>query len=372
MDGEREIYVVSGMGRDVTGLVSLVTSILSDTHANILDLEENVFHGLFSIFFTVDLTGANISGLQFIAKMQAVAHQSGLQIIAERQRLLPRPKARRVMRLLLLGQDHPGIVSCATFVLANNGVNIEGAKMISRGTLFAMEMDLDWGSSPCSGPMIERSAAAEMKKVGIRCFFQREDVYHKRPRLLVLTTGRNLVDEALRDELVAGAGKEAGAGRKSAAVLEGLKVETVARITADLRFNSEGEDLLHTLKAMGWVVVFLVDGLDLFLEPLRGHQCIDRICSDRLLTDKGKLTGRVEQLVRDEAGRRALVAGIAREKGISPAETVVVGPAAPADIVVPELGIRVVLDKANLLSLVSKEVIAPSQIPGVLAAFGPF
>ena len=40
------------------------------------------------------------------------------------------------MRLLLLGKDRPGIVSCATFILANNGVNIEGAKMISRGELF--------------------------------------------------------------------------------------------------------------------------------------------------------------------------------------------------------------------------------------------
>lgn len=368
MEGEREIYVVSGMGRDVTGLVSLVTSIVSDTRANILDLEENVFHGLFSIFFTVDLTGAAIGGLQFIAKMQAVAHQSGLQIIAEKQRLLPRPKAIRLMRLLLLGADHPGIVSCATFVLANNGVNIEGAKMISRGELFAMEMDLDWGSSPCSGPLIERSVAAEMKKVGIRCFFQREDFYHPRHRLLVIAPGRGILDEALRGELLAAAGK--GAGRKSPSALEGMKVETVARITAGLRFNSEGEDLLHALKTMGWVIVLMVNGLDPFLEPLRGHQCIDRICSDRLLTDKGTLTGRVEQLVRDESGRRALVAAIAREKGIAPADAVIVGPCAPADIAVPETGIRILPDKANLLALLEKEVIAPAQLPAVLAAFG--
>lgn len=371
MDGEGEIYVVSGMGRDVTGLVSLVTSIVSDTRANILDLEENVFHGLFSIFFTVDLTGAAITGLQFIAKMQAVAHQSGLQIIAERQRLMPRPKARRVMRLVLLGRDQPGIVSCATFVLANNGVNIEGAKMISRGELFAMEMDLDWGSSPCSGPLIERSVAAEMKKVGIRCFFQRDDVYRKRARLLVLAASRNLIEDSLRVELLAAAGKGAKGGKGEASVLEGLKVETVARITAGLRFNSEGEDLLHALKAMGWAVVLLVNGLDLFLEPLRGHQCIDRICSDRALTDKGKLTGKVEGLVRDESGRRALLSGIAREKGISAADTLVVGDAAGADVPVSELGMRVLLDKANLLSLVAKELIAPAQVPAVIAAFGP-
>lgn len=363
MDTEREIYVVSGMGRDVTGLVSLVTSIVSDTHANILDLEENVFHGLFSIFFTVDLTEAEITGLQFIAKMQAVAHQSGLQIVAERQRLLPRPKPRRVMRLVLLGRDQPGIISTATFVLANNGVNIEGARMFSRGELFAMEMALDWGSSPCSGPLIERSVAAEMRKTGIRCFFQRDDVYRIRPRLLVLAPGRNLLEESLRGELLAAAGE-------GAAGLEGLKVETVARITAGLRFTSEGDDLLHALKAMGWVVVLLSHGIDLFLEPLRGHQCIDRICCDRALTEKGKLTGGVEALVRDEAGRRALFASLAREKGVAAADIVVVGDAACADIPLSDLGLRVRIDKSNLLALLEKKTIVPAQIPAILASFG--
>ena len=364
MDAEREIYVVSGMGRDVTGLVSLVTSIVSDMRANILDLEENVFHGLFSIFFTVDLTEAKITGLQFIAKMQAVAHQSGLQIAAERQRLLPRPKPRRVMRLVLLGRDQPGIISTATFVLANNGVNIEGARMFSRGELFAMEMALDWGSSPCSGPLIERSVAAEMRKTGIRCFFQRDDVYRIRPRLLVLAPGRNLLDESLRGELLAAAGEGASAG------LEGLKVETVARITAGLRFTCEGDDLLHALKAMGWVVVLLSHGIDLFLDPLRGHQCIDRIFCDQALTEKGKLTGRVEALVRDEGGRRALFASLAREKGIAAAEIVVVGDDACADIPLSEFGLRVRIDKANLLSLIEKKIVVPAQIPAVLASFG--
>jgi predicted amino acid-binding ACT domain protein/phosphoserine phosphatase len=371
MDGGREIYVVSGMGRDVTGLVSLVTAIISDARANIIDLEENVFHGLFSIFFTVDLTGAATSGLQFIAKMQAVANQSGLQIIAEKQRLLPRPRERRLMRLLLLGKDRPGIVSCATFILANNGVNIEGAKMISRGELFAMEMELDWGASPCPGPLIERGVAAEMRKAGIRCFFQRDDFYRRRPRLLVLAPARNLLEEALRNELAAGAGKAAGGGKRNAAALAGMKVETIARITGGLRCNSEGDDLLHALKGMGWVVALLVNGLDLFLDPLRGHQCIDGVYSDRLLTDRGRLTGKVEQLARDDAGRRALVASIAREKGIAPADTVVVGPASPADIAVPELGVRVLLDKENFRSLVGKQVITAAQVPAILAAFGP-
>ncbi len=111
-----------------------------------------------------------------------------------------------------------------------------------------------------------------------------------------------------------------------------------------------------------------VEGLRIKLVPDAGEleQC--RHLGEQLARH---LTGKVEQLARDDAGRRALVASIAREKGIAPADTVVVGPASPADIAVPELGVRVLLDKENFRSLVGKQVITAAQVPAILAAFGP-
>jgi phosphoserine phosphatase len=367
----RGIYVVCGMGRDVTGLVSLVTSIISDTNGNIIDMEEDVFHGLFSIFLTVDLTGAKISGSQFIAKMQAVAHQAGLQIIAEKQQFMPRLKAKRMIRLVLIGADHPGIVSGATFVLANNGVNIEGARMISRGGLFAMEMDLDWSSSAASRASIERSVAAEMKKIGMRCFFQAEDIYRTRQRLIVFTVSRNLVEEGLREELLAGTEKPSHDQRKVAAALGGLKLETVGRITSGLRLNSDGEDLLHMLKQMGFVVALITDGFDLFLNPLLEYPCVDRIHANRLLTEKARLTGDLERLSGDETGRKAIASEMARDLRVGEADMIFIGDHAPAEVKLRDCGIRVVLPKDNIKSLISRKVISSAQVPAILSAFGP-
>ena len=85
------------------------------------------------------------------------------------------------------------------------------------------------------------------------------------------------------------------------------------------------------------------------------------------------------EIGRDVAGTNKSVEDMSRELMLdymaseySPANTVIVGDAAPADIAVPGLDIRVILDKANLLGLAAKGIIAPSQIPAVLAAFGPF
>ena len=371
MAESREIYVVCGMGRDVTGLVSLVTAIISDTQGNIIDMEEDVFHGLFSIFLTVDLTGAKISGSQFIAKMQAVAHQSGLQIIAEKQQFTPRLREKRMMRLLLIGPDHPGIVSGSTFVLANNGVNVEGARMISRGELFAMEMDLDWSASSGSAASIERSVSAEMKKMGMRCFFQADDIYCKPPRLLAVTTNRNLIEEGLRGEFLAGAEKPFPYRGKAAAALAGLKLETVGRIIFGLRLSSDGEDLLHMLKQMGFMVALIVDGFDLFLNPLLECPYVNAIYANRLLTEKAKLTGELDRLPGNEAGRKSLVLEAARDLKIRDSDRVMVGDGPAADVKLRDCGIRLVLPKDNIEALISKKVITPAQVPAILGAFGP-
>lgn len=366
----REIYVVSGMGRDVTGLVSLVTSIISDTNGNIIDMEENVFHGLFSIFLTIDLTGATISGDRFIAQLQAVAHQSGLQILAERQSFTPRLRPKQLMRLLLIGADHPGIVSSATFVLANNGVNIEGARMISRGDLFAMEMDIDRASSPRSVAAICKSVSDEMERVGIRCFFQTEDTYRKHARLLVFTLDRSLLDEGLHRELLGEAGASSAGKGKAAAALAGIRVDMVKSLTAGLRFTSETEDLLHALKLMGCLVALISNGYDLFLEPLREQACIDHLRCNRLLAAKGKLTGKIESVTEDESQRRALIAEIACAEQVAGENIVIIGSSPPADLVLGDPGIRVFLDKSGILSSLAKKFITPAQIPGIVSAFG--
>lgn len=371
MAESREIYVVCGMGRDVTGLVSLVTAIISDTNGNIIDMEEDVFHGLFSIFLTVDLTGAKISGAQFVAKMQAVAHQSGLQIIAEKQQFTPRLRSKRMMRLLLIGPDHPGIVSGATFVLANNGVNVEGARMISRGELFAMEMDLDWSASSGSVASIERSVTAEMRKIGMRCFFQTGDVYRKPPRLIAFTTSRNLIEDGLREELLAGAGKPFPDRDKAAAALAGLKLETIGRITSGLRLNSDGEDLLHMLKQMGFAVALIVDGFDLFLNPLLECPYVDAIYANKLLTERAKLTGELERLPANEAGRKSIVLEAACDLKIGDADRLMIGDGAAAEVKLNDCGIRLVFPKDNVESLLSKKTITRAQIPAILSAFGP-
>jgi hypothetical protein len=243
--------------------------------------------------------------------------------------------------------------------------------MISRGELFAMEMDCDWSASPCSIALIEKSVSSEMARVGIRCLFQTEDIYRKRPRLIVFSLGRNVLDEEAREGISQGAEKGPLDRHAAASSLKGLKVETVARVTAGLRLSSEGEDLLHSLKMMGLRVALVIDGFDLFLQPLSGYACVDRVCADKLLTEKGKLIGRLEALAEDETGRRALIAGAAGELKVPASDVLIAGDVPPADIAVTDCGIRVLLDKDNVSSLLSKNVITSDHLPAIIRAFGP-
>jgi phosphoserine phosphatase len=365
-----ELYVISGIGHDVTGLVSLVTSIISDEHGNIIDLEERVFHGFFSILLTVDLSEARISGPQFVAKMQAVAHQSGLHIIAERYRLIPRARGKRMMRLALIGSDHSGIVSAATFVLANNGINIERARMIARGELFAMEMELDRGLSPVSIEELEKDISREMERFKIRCFFQTDDVYEKRKRFLIINRGRSMLERNLCGELLALGGNEVVSRKNRAAALKGMSLKEVGEIADGLRLSADAEVLLYTLKLMGFSIYFIIDGFDLFLNSLRRHIGVDHVCSNRLLVDEGKLTGGMKSLVETKAQREMLVASVAKDEKVGESDIITVGDWEPADVKLEDCGIHFILDKRRVLDLLSRKVVTPAQIPAIVSAFG--
>jgi phosphoserine phosphatase len=342
MEQTKDLYIVSGIGRDVTGLISLITAIISDINGNIIDLEESVLHGVFSIFITADLSNAKIRGAEFISEMQAVAHQSGLQIVAEKHRLHRRLHPRRMFRLLLLGPDHPGIVSAAAFELANHGINIERARMISRGDLFAMEMELD--CSECSGSLgsIETAVSNKMKTLGIHSYFQREDMYNKSKRLLVFNLDHTLLNKGIAAEMSGLAGGAGQGDDRGAHALKGVSLKTIESIAGSARFTTDAEELLHALKTMGFMVGLVSSGYELFLAPLLSRTLLDYLAADRLLHDGPELTGEVELRVDTEEKRRSFIERLREESGCN--EVIVIGTRAPADISVADCAIRIVLD----------------------------
>ena len=94
----QRLYVVHGMGSDAVGLVGQITAPIARARGNILDLRQDVLHGLFTIYLVVDLTGSQLTAKKLQTLIDQIGAQTGLQLTASPYR----PVARRPERKNLL------------------------------------------------------------------------------------------------------------------------------------------------------------------------------------------------------------------------------------------------------------------------------
>ncbi len=79
-DHEREVAVVSVIGKDTVGIVADVTRVLAESNANIEGMNQTVLHGFFALILTIDITMMNIDIDALQARMDQVAEKKALRI----------------------------------------------------------------------------------------------------------------------------------------------------------------------------------------------------------------------------------------------------------------------------------------------------
>ena len=87
VDGEpnmatQRLYVVHGMGSDAVGLVGHIAAPIARAKGNILDLRQDVLHGLFTIYMVVDLTGSQLTAKKLQTLVDQIGEQTGLELTA--------------------------------------------------------------------------------------------------------------------------------------------------------------------------------------------------------------------------------------------------------------------------------------------------
>ncbi len=178
--------------------------------------------------------------------------------------------------------------------------------------------------------------------LGIDIALQRDDLYRRNRRLVAFDMDSTLIQVEVIDELArtAGCGEEvaritteamAGACdfttslRRRVALLKGLP-ESVLREVADrLPLTPGAEQLLRTLKALGYRTAILSGGFELFGERLRTQLGIDHLRANRLEWDGDRLSGRVLDPVIDGEGKAQLLRELATHENVALEQVIAVG-----------------------------------------------
>jgi phosphoserine phosphatase len=109
--------------------------------------------------------------------------------------------------------------------------------------------------------------------------------------------------------------------RKRVDALRGISFEDAKRIATNLEIMPGAKELCFALKKAGWKIIAVSGGFTIITDRLKHELCIDKIFSNELTFDNGKLNGLKLTVTSDKA---TSVRPIMREWGIRKEDTVVV------------------------------------------------
>jgi len=381
------MVVVTAIGRDRPGLVAELTSIIAEVNGNIVDIEESVMRGLFTMFMIVDLSEATASPEELKERLVGKGREVGLQVSIEPYVPGRRKADKQFVLINVLGKDRPGIVAAISSLLRGYNVNIEKIRMIARGEMFAMEMLADISDLDGDLEAVKRELKRTCEGMGLSAVVQREDVFGRFKRLVVFDMDSTLVEQEIIDEIAkaAGVGEEVHeitrramegeidfkeALRMRVKLLAGIRVEELEKIARNMRLTPGARELIQALKAMGCKVALISGGFTYFTDKLKEMLGLDYAFGNKLIIKNGVLTGEVEEPIIDAERKAEIIEWIAENEGIGKDEIVAIGDGANDRFMLKNVGLGIAFNAKEILKQVADGVISEKNLLSILYALG--
>ena len=154
------------------------------------------------------------------------------------------------------------------------------------------------------------------------------------------------------------------------ALLEGLDVNVLAGIAANLRITEGAERLISTLKALGYRTAILSGGFTYFAEYLQAKLGIDEVHANHLDIENGKVTGKVTGRIVDGARKAELLRELAQRDGISLEQVMAVGDGANDLPMLSIAGLGIAFRAKPLVRQNADQAISSVGLDGILYLLG--
>ncbi len=376
--------VITVFGRDRPGLISEITSLVAKYDINIADIQQSVIHGLFLMFMIAELGSGTISYGELKKKLKKKSRQLNLEIettpfskYKDYRKAIPKD----LYVITVLARDRTGIVADISSILAELEINIEKTLLTARGNLISLEFFVDLRGKNYSN--VKTALDAKGSKVGLDVTIQDQKRYKREKRLVVFDMDSTLVDLEVIDELAKAVGvekevseitKEAMNGnldfkealQDRVKLLKGLSTDVLDEISENLVFTQGTEELLSTLKTMGYKTALISGGFTYFTDSVKKKLNFDYAFANKLVIKDGKLTGEVKEPIIDAEAKGEIINELAREENISTENIVAVGDGANDQIMIKNAGLGVAFNAKELLKKVSDGSLSKDNIMGLL------
>ncbi len=340
-----KMVLITLIGPDRPGILAAVTGCIAEGGAHIRDIEQSVTHTLMLLSLLIDFTAGESDQKPLIKDLLFLAKELGLQldfevIEAEDYEKLQSSRYGYVLTMLGDGVD-AGAVNKVAGLLTDYSINIDRINKLTRGQLRCVEFFLNVPNNTDLKGMT-RQLLAEGARLGIDIAVQKENLYRRAKRLVVLDMDSTLIQIEVIDELarLAGVGEQVAAIteramngeldfqqalRERVSLLKGLPADALEQVYRELPFTPGAKNLVRILRKLGFRTAVISGGFDFFTDRLKAELGLDYAYANDLEIVDGAVTGQVTGAIVDGERKAELLAEIAQREGITLSQVIAIG-----------------------------------------------
>jgi phosphoserine phosphatase len=338
------MVLITMTGQDAPGIIAAVTGHIAAAGARIRDIEQTVTHTLLSLSVLIDFPTGESDRKPLIKDLLFLAKELGLdldfQVLEEAD--YRRKTAQNTYVVTVMG----GEVSAAALarvsrILADHAVNIERISKLTQGQLRCVEL-LITAPEALDVKGMTRKLLRAGASLGIDIAVQKESLYRRAKRLVVMDMDSTLVQIEVIDELarLAGVGEQvveiteramngeldfSGSLRERVALLKGLKATALQEVYSNIPLTPGARNLVRILKRLGFRTAVISGGFKFFTDRLKEDLDLDYAYANQLEIVDGVVTGGLVGPIVDGARKAHLLEEIARQEGITLDQVIAIG-----------------------------------------------
>lgn len=227
----------------------------------------------------------------------------------------------------------------------------------------------------------------ESRKLGVDLALQKMEAYRKNKRLIFFDMDSTLIDMEIIDEMARRAGvfrevsritEKAMRGdfdfeeslRQRVALLKGLRVEALAALRDEMRLSAGVEELVRTLKWLGYKLGIVTGGFDYFASHLKDMLGLDFVHANCLEIKDGALSGKVSGEIVDAFRKAHIVNQASCDLGILLDQIVVVGDGANDELMLGQAGLSIAYNAKKALDRVASATLGKTRLSHIFHLLG--
>lgn len=352
-------------GLDKPGVTSNLLSILGEENAELVDIGQAVLHGYLSLSAIVRFK----AGSDALRKILFSASKLGMKLevapFTDAQSMAAKKNdSTSPLCVTILGAlETASAISNLTQFIASRDMNILDIKTLSEGRLYGMELQIL--PARTTDAFENRSLLALRQdlwslagKLGVDLAVQREDLFRRNKRLVLMDVDSTFIQMEVIDELARLAGcmekvskitERAMNGeldfkqalKERVLCLKGLSFETAQKLLQEIPLTPGAEQLVKVLRLVGTKVGLVSGGFDFFVNHLKTQFQLDFAFANQLEVKDGKLTGEVTGTIVDAERKAQILDDMTHVFGVRHEQTVAIGDGANDILMLQKAGLGI-------------------------------